>query len=59
MTPAVPAPAPLEASDIQRVGALKAKIGDRISDVRELAELRGRRDETKAGAISMRCGAPE
>jgi hypothetical protein len=34
MTPAVPAPAPLEANDIQRARALKAKIGDRVSDVR-------------------------
>jgi hypothetical protein len=59
MTPAVPAPAPLEATDVQRARALKAKIGDRVSDVRrhllalrtamaELAELRGRREETNA-----------
>ncbi len=34
MTPAAPAPAPLEASDLQRARALKAKIGDRVSDVR-------------------------
>src|SRR6202044_758780 len=34
MTSASPAPAPLEASDPQRARALKAKIGDRISDVR-------------------------
>jgi hypothetical protein len=34
MTPAVSAPAPLEANDIQRARALKAKIGDRVSDVR-------------------------
>jgi uncharacterized protein YutE (UPF0331/DUF86 family) len=34
MTPSVPPPAPLEASDLQRARALKAKIGDRVSDVR-------------------------
>jgi uncharacterized protein YutE (UPF0331/DUF86 family) len=34
MTSASPAPAPLEASDPQRARALKAKIGDRIGDVR-------------------------
>lgn len=34
MTSASPAPAPLEAHDPQRTRALKAKIGDRISDVR-------------------------
>jgi uncharacterized protein YutE (UPF0331/DUF86 family) len=34
MTSASPAPAPLEASNLQRARALKAKIGDRISDVR-------------------------
>jgi hypothetical protein len=34
MTSASPAPTPLEASDPQRARALKAKIGDRISDVR-------------------------
>ncbi len=34
MTSASPAPAPLEASDLQRARALKAKIGDRVSDVR-------------------------
>ena len=34
MTSASPAPVPLEASDPQRARALKAKIGDRISDVR-------------------------
>jgi uncharacterized protein YutE (UPF0331/DUF86 family) len=34
MTSAAPAPAPLEASDLQRAKALKAKIGDRVSDVR-------------------------
>jgi hypothetical protein len=34
MTSASPAPAPLEASDPQRARALKAKIGDRVSDVR-------------------------
>jgi hypothetical protein len=34
MTPAVPASAPLEASDPQRARALKAKIRDRVSDVR-------------------------
>jgi hypothetical protein len=34
VTPGVPAPAPLEANDVQRARALKAKIGDRVSDVR-------------------------
>lgn len=34
MTPDAPAAAPLEASDLQRARALKAKIGDRVSDVR-------------------------
>ncbi len=34
MTAADPAPAPLEASDAQRARALKAKIRDRVSDVR-------------------------
>jgi hypothetical protein len=34
MTPSVPPPAPLEVSDLQRARALKAKIGDRVSDVR-------------------------
>lgn len=34
MTPAAAAPAPLEASDLRRARALKAKIGDRVSDVR-------------------------
>jgi hypothetical protein len=34
MTPSIPPPAPLEVSDLQRARALKAKIGDRVSDVR-------------------------
>jgi uncharacterized protein YutE (UPF0331/DUF86 family) len=34
MTPAAPASAPLEASDLQRARALKVKIGNRVSDVR-------------------------
>lgn len=34
MTSAAPGPAPLEARDPQRAKALKAKIGDRVNDVR-------------------------
>lgn len=34
MTAADPAPAPLEANDPQRARVLKAKIRDRVSDVR-------------------------
>jgi len=52
MTPAAPAPAPLEASDQQRAKALKTKIGDRVTDVRLM-------DEAIELAIEGRSPCPE